>query len=83
MEIPSAGADPVSSVHRIPWTQEGGGPPEIMSKTLLAVVAAGGMVTAGVAAGAMVGSAIANTFFNVSIGVIRTMRRLRCRLQSR
>jgi hypothetical protein len=54
-----------------------------MSKTLLAVVAAGGMVTAGVAAGAMVGSAIANTFFNVSIGVIRTMRRLRCRLQSR
>jgi hypothetical protein len=48
-----------------------------MSKTLLAVAAAGGTVTAGVAAGAMVGRAIANTFFLVSIGTIRAMRRLR------
>jgi hypothetical protein len=30
----------------------------------------------------MVGSAIANTFFNVSIGTIRAMRRLRRRRQS-
>jgi hypothetical protein len=53
-----------------------------MSKTLLAVAAAGGTVTAGVAAGAMVGRAIANTFFYISIGTILAMRRLRRRPQS-
>ena len=53
-----------------------------MGKTLFAVVAAGGGVAMGLTTGAMVGSAIANTFFNVSIGTIRAMRRLRRRRQS-
>jgi hypothetical protein len=52
-----------------------------MRKILLEVVAAGGGVAAGMATGAMVGSAIANTFFNVSIGTLRAMRRLRRRRQ--
>jgi hypothetical protein len=44
--------------------------------------AAGAGVAASVATGFMVGSAIANTFFGVSIGIILAMRRLRRRLQS-
>ncbi len=44
------------------------------------VVGAG--VAASVATGFMVGSAIANTFFGVSIGTILAVRRLRRRLQS-
>jgi hypothetical protein len=44
--------------------------------------AAGAGVAASVATGFMVGSAIANTFFGVSIGTILAMRRLRRRLQS-
>ena len=43
---------------------------------------AAGAGAASVATGFMVGSAIANTFFGVSIGIILAMRRLRRRLQS-
>ena len=44
--------------------------------------AAGAGVAASVATGFMVGSAIANTFFGVSIGIILAMRRLRRRLHA-
>jgi TRAP-type uncharacterized transport system fused permease subunit len=44
--------------------------------------AAGAGVAAGVITGIIVGSAIANTFFYASIGIILAMRGLRRRLQS-
>src|SRR5262245_8313253 len=48
-----------------------------MGKTLFAIAAAGGGVAMGLTTGAILGSAIANTFFNVSSATIRAMRRLR------